>query len=134
MIKKDPGQKALMLISDEWMQNFVRQELEKCDFEIEEFLGMIRLCEVVILDYFYYQFGIADYLKEKGIRKTVFLVLDQNQIHTANIHPNGVLHDILVIQGQEGLWGSKLVVSALQGEGPLQTIFENDLSGKIRAA
>lgn len=122
--KANPGKKVLLLISDAGLRNWIKPELEKCNFDVEEFICTIHQCQVVVLDYFYFQFGIAEYLSEKEIKKPIFLVLNQHQIHSGDIRLNGLLRDILVTCDNDS-WESKNVISALRGEVEFRSIFED---------
>jgi|GEM_PF-3766535 len=120
----DSKKKAFMLIGNGGLHHLVRNALEKCNFEVEKFLGLIQQCQIFIIDHFYFQFGIAEYLKDKGIKKPVYLILDQGHVQLGSLRSSVILHDIIVVRNQDRREDSASVISALRGEMILQNIFK----------
>lgn len=119
-MKSNADPKAFVLISNDNIYYAVKTELENCGYKVEGLLSAISNCALIVLDHAAFQLDIVSYLREKSIEKPILLILTETQTYSVPIQSHRIVQDILVVREPE-LFESGIVISALEGEGSLQT-------------
>lgn len=115
--------KVFTLISDDHIYFVIKKELRKIGFEVEGLLSAIPHCAFIILDHGAVELDIVNYLTEEKYEKPALLILTEMQAYSSPIQFSKRFHDVLMVPDHERFESGR-VVSAHEGEVPLQSIFK----------